>query len=364
MTGEQNPFVSVIITTYHNELLLPRAIESVLGQTYQNIELIVVDDNAPDSPSRRKTERVMSRYPSVQYIHHPKNLNGAAARNTGIRAAKGKYLAFLDNDDFYFKSHIAQCVQALQSHPDCDCVLCGVLKICEGLCWDYIPAAVGDLEKVLIFSETALGTGSNLFLTAKAAKQLGGFDVSFQRHQDVEFGLRLFSQYHAVSLNSVQIVKEMGGYSNVPDFSRFLQTKQHLWDTFQETIERLSREEQNRYYASQYSALLYAACKGGQKKDIQWTVKQLEHYRPLSYKERMLVCLSQRKLFGCYEGLKLTVKRCKSPSLLRRVMRELEADDQAMLRQALNKACYEVSSQPSPAAVIDEKNQTKEGYTK
>jgi len=75
------PLVSVINTTYRNEIYLPRAIESVLNQSYSNIELIVVDDNAPDSQARTNTEAVMTRYPQAVYLKHPENRNGAAARN-------------------------------------------------------------------------------------------------------------------------------------------------------------------------------------------------------------------------------------------------------------------------------------------
>ena len=211
MNQEKQPLVSVIITTYRNEALLPRAIGSVLHQTYRNLELIVVDDNDPQSDSRRATETVMAGYPSVLYLRHPENRNGAAARNTGIRAAKGKYIAFLDNDDLYFSGHIAQCVEALERCPDRACVLCGVVKVCAGLCWEIIPAADGDLKQKLLFSETALGTGSNLFVSAEAVRALGGFDENFRRHQDVEFGLRLFAAYGGCSLNNVQIIKEMEG---------------------------------------------------------------------------------------------------------------------------------------------------------
>ena len=151
MNQEKQPLVSVIITTYRNEALLPRAIGSVLHQTYRNLELIVVDDNDPQSDSRRATEAVMAGYPSVLYLRHPENRNGAAARNTGIRAAKGKYIAFLDNDDLYFSGHIAQCVEALERCPDRACVLCGVVKVCAGLCWEIIPAADGDLKRKLLF---------------------------------------------------------------------------------------------------------------------------------------------------------------------------------------------------------------------
>ena len=94
MEKKKKPLVSVIITTFNNVEYLPRAIESVLHQTYPEIELIVVDDNPPESEARQETEKVMERYPQALYLKHPENRNGAAARNTGIRSAGGEYIAF------------------------------------------------------------------------------------------------------------------------------------------------------------------------------------------------------------------------------------------------------------------------------
>lgn len=336
MNGSETALVSVIITTYHNERYLPRAVESVLHQSYPNIELIVVDDNPPESDARRATELVMQEYPDVIYLRHPENRNGAAARNTGIRAAKGTYIAFLDNDDFYFSDHIASCVAALEAHPDCDCVLCGVVKICGGLCWDLILPPTGDLETALLFSETALGTGSNLFVTADAVRAVNGFDESFRRHQDVEFGLRLFSRFRACGLEAVQIVKEMDGFSNAPDFDRFLATKRHLWETFQEKLNALSEQEQNRYYAGQYSTLLYAACKGGNRQQVTWTVQQLTRYRAMNARERLLVSLSRFHLFGAYEALKKQIKRRNADRLYRNATQNLSEYDLQVFRRALS----------------------------
>ena len=73
MKSGVSPLVSVIITTYHNEKLLNRAVESVLHQTYERIELIVVDDNPPESEARQETEKVMERYPQALYLKHPEN---------------------------------------------------------------------------------------------------------------------------------------------------------------------------------------------------------------------------------------------------------------------------------------------------
>lgn len=337
MEPNTRPLVSVIITTYHNAEYLPRAIGSVLAQTYPDIELIVVDDNPPDSPERAETEAIMARYPQAVYLRHPKNLNGAAARNTGIREAKGQYIAFLDNDDIYFSDHIESCVRALEENPGCNAVVSGVVKICGGLCWDLIPAAKGDLAKELLFRETALGTGSNLFVSADAVRAIDGFDVRFRRHQDVEFGLRYFADNKACAIDRVQIVKEMDGFSNAPNFQRFRDTKQLLWDTFSHTLAALTTEEQKRYYAGQYSALLYTACKTADPAHIAWCTERLTRYRPLSRKERLLVQLSRKGLFRTYESLKKTVKTLKSPGVYRQITQGLTAADRAVLDEALSK---------------------------
>lgn len=336
MSGQKHELVSVIITTYQNVKYLPRAIESVLHQSYPAIELIVVDDNPPESGARRETEIVMKNYPDAVYIRHAQNRNGAAARNTGIRVAKGGYIAFLDNDDFYFSGHIESCVRALENRGECSCVLCGVVKIRMGVCWDLIPALRGeDLVKAMLLSETALGTGSNLFVKADAVKAIGGFDESFSRHQDVEFAIRLFSRYQAYGIEKCQIVKEMDGFSNVPDFGSFLKMKRHLWEKFQKELDCLTEAEGEHFFAGQYSSLLYTACKGKDFQCVRWTALRLKEYRRLSTKERMLVFLRRASLFPLYESFKEVMKKRRSGQLFNKVTEQLSDYDIQIFRQAL-----------------------------
>lgn len=332
----ETPLVSVIITTYRNEIYLPRAIDSVLRQSYQPIELIVVDDNPPDSDARRATEAVMAHYPQAIYLRHPENRNGSAARNTGIRAATGRYIAFLDNDDFYFTDHIASCVRALREHPDCGAVVCGVVKIRGGICWEQIAPPQGDLPKELLFRETALGTGSNLFVTADTVRAIGGFDERFRRHQDLEFGIRYFARDKAWALEEVQIVKEMDGFSNMPDLPRFLQTKELFWDTFRDRLSQLTEDERHRYFAGQYSALLYSACKAGDAPMIAQLRQKLTEHRPLDRKERILVALSRMGLFGAYETLKTRIKATRSRRLRDRICSTLSEQDTQVFLDALD----------------------------
>ncbi|NLM44204.1 MAG: glycosyltransferase family 2 protein [Clostridiales bacterium] len=101
--------VSVIIPTYKRCQFIERAIDSVLNQTYKNIEVIVVDDNGDGTPDRLKMLDIMKKYesdPRILYIRNPQNLGGALARNIGIEVANGEFITFLDDDDVYLPTKI------------------------------------------------------------------------------------------------------------------------------------------------------------------------------------------------------------------------------------------------------------------
>lgn len=105
------PLVSVVIPTYKRaEEVLGRAITSVLNQTYNNVEVLVVDDNLPDSDDRQRVSNMMERSPfndsRVTYIKNKQNLGGSLTRNVGIEEARGDYITFLDDDDIYLPQKI------------------------------------------------------------------------------------------------------------------------------------------------------------------------------------------------------------------------------------------------------------------
>ncbi len=104
-----NDLVSVVIPTYSRNETLRRAIESVLNQTHKNVEILVVDDNPADSEWRKSSEKLMKQYENeskVRYIKNLQNMGGAGARNEGIKASNGDYIAFLDDDDEYMPEKI------------------------------------------------------------------------------------------------------------------------------------------------------------------------------------------------------------------------------------------------------------------
>lgn len=104
--------ISVIMSAYNAQKTISRAIRSVLNQTYDDIELIVVNDCSTDN-----TEKIVKKYKDnrIVYIKHDVNLGAGCARNTGIKNATGDYIAFLDSDDYYNKEYIQTMVDGTEN---------------------------------------------------------------------------------------------------------------------------------------------------------------------------------------------------------------------------------------------------------
>lgn len=125
--SQNKPLVSVVIPTYNRCGYLQQAIESVLSQSCGDFEVVVVDDGSTD-----ETAQVVARFSDerVRYLYQS-NAGRSAARNRGMEAARGVYLAFLDDDDLYLPHKLASQVAFLESHPGVDLVGSGVRLIDE-----------------------------------------------------------------------------------------------------------------------------------------------------------------------------------------------------------------------------------------
>ena len=122
------PLVSVIIPTYGRADLLRRTIDSVLAQTYENIEIVVVNDNKLDSEHYQPTMIALQRYdnnPKVRVIADGVNVGGSLARNKGVEASQGDYISFLDDDDYYYENKISKQLEHLTSN-EIDVSVCGM----------------------------------------------------------------------------------------------------------------------------------------------------------------------------------------------------------------------------------------------
>ena len=117
------PLVSVILPAYKMGPFIGEALASIAAQTHPNWEVIVVDDHAPEDGTRGIVEAFAAQHPGqrVEFIRHDRNQGVSAARNTGINASKGEYVAFLDPDDTWLPHHLANALSILRGGVDVAC---------------------------------------------------------------------------------------------------------------------------------------------------------------------------------------------------------------------------------------------------
>ena len=154
------PLVSVVMPVYNVEQYIEQAVWSVIDQTYGNFELIIVDDESPDD----SIELIKNRYHDVRIkIIRQKNRGLAGARNTGIRHAKGDYIALLDSDDFWQADKLQKQIAIMQSNPQCGVTFSASLFVDEaGKSLDRLqaPKKKANYQAKDIFCRNPIGNGS------------------------------------------------------------------------------------------------------------------------------------------------------------------------------------------------------------
>ncbi len=202
-----NIMVSVIIPTYKRSDRLVLAVESVLNQTYSNIEIIVVDDNG-DNQYRKETELNLKKFTDnnqIKYVKHKENQGGCIARNTGILSAIGKYVTFLDDDDFYESRKIELQLDFFNKNPDLDACLCGMYRIDE---FGNTIESRENFPRGTTLKETILDGNcftSMLLIKKNVMDDLGGFS-DIPRFQDKYFMYKLLKRNYKVGLINQQLL--------------------------------------------------------------------------------------------------------------------------------------------------------------
>lgn len=303
--------ISVIIPTYKRAEYLERAIDSVLNQTYQDFEIIVVDDNDDGSEYRIKTEEKMKKYINnrkVVYLKHERNLNGAAARNTGIKNAKGKIITFLDDDDFFISYRLEHIINYINKNENVKCLYTGYIDVCDNKIIHISSNRVeGDLKIKMLMQESFFGTGSNLVFDANVLKELNGFDVTFRRHQDIEMMVRFFRKYEIKYLDSYSLVRDKSSQTNIPNISNAIKYREHFLQTFEKDIKKCSNN--NIIYKKNYLDI-YKQCNKKnkkEKKDILLKLKEMNI--KISLYERLIYFI---KSFKVLKMVKINIRKFKA----------------------------------------------------
>lgn len=202
-----NPLVSVIVPTYNRWPMVTEAVDSVLGQSMGDFELIVVDDGSEDGTA----EKLASYGASLSVISQPRR-GVAAARNLGVSRSSGRYIAFLDSDDLWLPKKLEAQLGFMESRPGIEICQTEEIWLRQGV--RVNPKArhrkpSGDIFRRSL--ELCLVSPSAVMMTRSLFDRSGGFDESFPVCEDYELWLRI-AVNHRVPLLPVPLVIKRGGH--------------------------------------------------------------------------------------------------------------------------------------------------------
>jgi glycosyltransferase involved in cell wall biosynthesis/GT2 family glycosyltransferase len=189
------PTVSVVIPTFNRATLVVEALRSVLCQTFRDYEIVVIDDGSTDS-----TRDVLA--PSVEdgkvrYVFQP-NQGESAARNRGIRMARGKYITFLDSDDLYLPHKLERQVAYLDTHPEVALVHSGYSKFDDAgadLGYRDTSRLSGRIYPRILLEWSVLMAVPTVMVRASVLAEVGGFDEAMRQAPDLDLWRRIAMRY-------------------------------------------------------------------------------------------------------------------------------------------------------------------------
>lgn len=221
------PLVTAIIPTFNRPNLAVTAVQSVLDQTYENIELVVVDDGSDVPIESEIADLEMDSLVDVQVHRHEKNRGANTARNIGISAANGEYIAFLDDDDYWCPEKIERQVTALQEAEE-DTAIAFTGQRCvdsSGITTTVTrPTNSSSFLKGLI-AGASFGTFSTVMVRNSVFDRVGMLDERFPCWQDREWYYRLAEHFEFVAIRELLIVRR---FTDSPQISDDFPTKRDI----------------------------------------------------------------------------------------------------------------------------------------
>jgi len=208
------PAVSVIIPAYNRAATVAQAIRSVIAQTYQDFEILVVDDCSTDD-THGAVAAVKD--PRVRYLRHDRNRGGSAARNTGIAASTGRYIAFLDSDDEWRPEKLAKQVERFEaSPPRVGLVGTGQISVYDnGRTWERPLTISGDVRQTLL-TYNVVGSASNGMIRRSVIDVVTGFDETLPSWQDIDLWLRIAEHFDiAIVPEYLTVIHEHGSGNRI-----------------------------------------------------------------------------------------------------------------------------------------------------
>jgi glycosyltransferase involved in cell wall biosynthesis len=200
------PLVSVIIPTYNRADLVRQAVASVKAQTYRDFEIVVVDDGGTDG-----TFEALAAWPELRLLRHAGRRGVSAARNTGIAAARGQWLAFLDSDDLWLPDKLARQMAYLEGRPDLGLCQTDEIWVRRGVRVNKPLSHRQQGGRIFLPSLTrCMISPSAVTLNRRLFEDHGVFDATLAAAEDYDLWLRLTWRYEVGLVDEPLVIKRGG----------------------------------------------------------------------------------------------------------------------------------------------------------
>lgn len=245
--------LSVIIPTYRRSEMLYRAIDSVLCQTYKDVECIVVNDNNPGDEYSLVLYKTLAQYKDdnrFYFLEQEQHKNGAAARNAGIRMAKGEYIAFLDDDDFWDSNKAEIQIDLLKKLPkDFGAVSCLMRLYKNGkIVSAPRPYKDGYIHFEVLTRTISMGTGS-LIIRRCSLDDTGYFDENLRRYQDPQLFSFLTEKYKVKLIKRYLHNRDIDDAQNRPSVENIDAYHNAFFESVSSQFERMPQNKKNQVEA-------------------------------------------------------------------------------------------------------------------
>ena len=200
--------ISVVIPTHNRDELLKKALKSIQDQTYQNFEVIVIDDVGNLSTKNLVKQLNDNRF---TYIHNNQHQGAPYSRNLGIKMAKGKYIAFLDDDDEFMPNKLEEVNKHIEKNPEIDVFYHQAIinMVNENIRYKSKPKFYNDQEELYkaLLIKNIIGGTSMIIAKKESLIKVGLFDVYLDSLQDYELWLRLAKKGYKFKLIEQALTK-------------------------------------------------------------------------------------------------------------------------------------------------------------
>ena len=292
-SGDIDPLVSIVVPTYNRGNLLQESLDSINKQTYSRMELVVVDDHSTPPAKEFVEKEKLNGLEKIRIIRHRRNQGANVARNTGIEAANGKYIAFLDDDDRWEPKKVEKQVNEFRrSSEDVGVVYTWQRCINEvGETTTLLkPELKNDVTRELL-EGARMVPFSSLMVRSSVIEEAGLPDEQLPRFQDREWCIRLSRVCQFGYVPELLLIRTIGEYESIGD--RFEEMRDTVYPTLLERYDPIAQEYGGIVPRKANSVLAYNVSKAGIHNEryseaLRFAAKSLLFY-PLNY--RSLFCL-------------------------------------------------------------------------